>query len=89
MTESIDESEGAAPIAAANNGLGTCGSFVDVRGVNALSTRWHEGLEHVRDKDGLQNHGSLFVVGIRHLYHKIYGFGKSEKRRRTTKLSCW
>jgi hypothetical protein len=36
---------------------------------------WARGNEkQIHDEDGLQNHFSLFIIGIRHLYHEIYGF---------------
>ncbi len=32
--------------------------------------------ELIHDEDGLTNRCALFVIGIRHLHHKIYGFRK-------------
>jgi hypothetical protein len=34
------------------------------------------------DEDSLQNNCALVVIGIRHLYHEIYGFENVTKKRR-------
>ncbi len=53
---------------------------MDIRDVTTLSIECmgHERCEHVRDKDGLQNHCALKVVPIRYQNHKIYKDSKRE-----------
>ena len=53
------------------------------------SSAWGARSENLDDEGrGLKNHCSLLVIGIRHLYHEIYGFEEIKLTKKKNRLEC-